>query len=139
MLNLFRARPRPNRAFAACLLTLTLVLAPCAGAEVVFTTDFNGALPAEITALRGNAPNPFNPSTRIYYELPEGGARVILSVVDLAGRQVRTLFEGAQAGGPQVALWDGTTDSGLAAPGGVYVYRLTGGGIDEARKMVLLK
>jgi hypothetical protein len=96
-------------------------------------------LPTAVAALRGNAPNPFNPSTRIFFELPDDGARVNLSIFDLAGRRVRTLVDGVQAGGPQVARWDGRTETGLNAPGGVYLYRLTGAGIDEARRMVLLK
>lgn len=90
-------------------------------------------------ALLGNAPNPFNPSTRIFYELPAGGARVRLDIHDLGGRLVRTLVAGERAGGPHIALWDGCADDGRVAPGGVYFYRLSGSGIDETRKMVLLK
>lgn len=97
------------------------------------------SLPTAGFVLRGNAPNPFNPSTRIFYELPTGGARVTLGIYDPLGRLVRTLVDGGRPEGPQSAVWDGRTDRGLAAPAGVYSYRLTGSGIDEARKMVLLK
>ena len=46
-------------------------------------------LPTEF-ALHGNYPNPFNPSTRIQFDLPES-AQVTLQVVDMLGREVMTL------------------------------------------------
>lgn len=102
-----------------------------------------GASPADLpvagAALLGNTPNPFNPSTRIRFTLPAGGADVELSLYDLSGRRVRRLAAGALAGGLHEVTWDGRADDGQAAPGGVYVYRLAGAGIDLARKLVLLK
>ncbi len=46
-------------------------------------------LPTEF-ALHGNYPNPFNPSTRIQFDLPES-AQVTLQVVDVLGRKVMEL------------------------------------------------
>ncbi len=46
-------------------------------------------LPTEFT-LHGNYPNPFNPSTRIQFDLPES-AQVSLQIVDMLGREVMTL------------------------------------------------
>ena len=46
-------------------------------------------LPTEFT-LYGNYPNPFNPSTRIQFDLPES-AQVSLQVVDMLGREVMLL------------------------------------------------
>ena len=46
-------------------------------------------IPAEF-ALRGNYPNPFNPSTRIQFDLPER-AQVTVQVLDLLGRKVMEL------------------------------------------------
>ncbi|MCY3614195.1 MAG: cache domain-containing protein [Bacteroidetes bacterium] len=48
------------------------------GAETEIPADF---------ALHGNYPNPFNPSTRIQFDLPER-AQVTLQVLDLLGRKV---------------------------------------------------
>lgn len=96
-------------------------------------------LPVAGAALLGNTPNPFNPSTRIRFTLPAGGADVELALYDLSGRRVRRLAAGALAGGPHEVTWDGRADDGQAAPGGVYVYRLAGSGIDLSRKLVLLK
>jgi len=94
-------------------------------------------------ALRQNTPNPFNPRTTIAFSLAEAG-EVDLTIFDLHGRVVRTLFRGAIGAGPQSRIWDATNDAGRPVPAGVYVYRLrheTAGGatrVDE-RKMVLVK
>lgn len=99
----------------------------------------SASLPPVAAALLGNAPNPFNPSTHISYVLPAGGATITLTVHDLAGRLVRTLVSGTRTEGRQVAAWDGCFADGRPAPGGVYLYRLAGDGLDETRKMMLLK
>ena len=46
-------------------------------------------LPTEF-ALHGNYPNPFNPSTRIQFDLPEA-AQVRVQIVDMLGREVMSL------------------------------------------------
>jgi len=89
--------------------------------------------------LRQNVPNPFNPSTRIEYDVPSGGARVRLDIYDVAGRRVRTLVSGRQSAGNKQVEWDGRTDAGTAVPSGVYFYRLSANGRVETRRMVLAK
>ena len=87
-------------------------------------------------------PNPFNPSTRIGFDLPVSG-RVLLSVFDSRGRRIATLHEGHAAAGPLLFEWDGRDDSGLALPGGVYLFRLESrqGGLTHTAttKGILLK
>lgn len=89
--------------------------------------------------LRGAAPNPFNPTTQLFYDVPAGGADVSLRIYDLGGRLVRTLVNGPQAGGSRTAMWDGRSDAGVAARTGMYVCRLTGAGRDSACKITLVK
>lgn len=79
-------------------------------------------LPAFKTDL-GIYPNPFNPSTRIGFDLPVDG-QVLLAVFDSRGRRVTTLHEGPAAAGPQHFDWDGRDDRGFLQPGGVYLFRL---------------
>lgn len=83
--------------------------------------------------LEQNHPNPFNPSTRIGFTLPETGP-VLLTVHDLAGRRVATLVDGPLAAGSHQVTLDGTR---LAA--GVYLYTLQAGPLQASRKLVLLK
>jgi hypothetical protein len=90
------------------------------------------AAPRKI-ALRQNAPNPFNPSTAITFELTEATA-VDLSVYDLAGHKVATLASGIHQAGRHTIGW---RPENLAS--GVYLYRLQAAGETIERTMALLK
>ena len=88
--------------------------------------------PAEIE-LSPAYPNPFNPKTTIGFSLPESG-RMTLTVYDVAGRKVATLFEKVLAAGRHEVVFDG---SGLAS--GLYFYRVQTEGIAKTGKMLLIK
>jgi glucose/arabinose dehydrogenase len=88
--------------------------------------------------LQQNAPNPFNPSTRITFAL-EHAATARLEIVDVRGRLVRVLHDGPLHAGPHVRTWDGRSTRGREVASGVYVYRLTAGGVTAARRMVLVR
>jgi hypothetical protein len=88
--------------------------------------------------LAQNVPNPFNPSTRIAFTLPQDGPAT-LRIYDLRGRRVRTLLDGVQRAGAQDIVWDGRDDGGNAVASGTYVYRLVADGHGTPRKMVLLR
>lgn len=90
-------------------------------------------------ALYQNAPNPFNPTTEIRYDVPAAGGRVTLRIYDAAGRLVRTLVDAAQAAGEKRAAWDGRNNWGHRVATGVYFYRMTAPGFSNTRKMVLLQ
>jgi hypothetical protein len=89
-------------------------------------------------ALAQNAPNPFNPATRIAYSI-EAASWVDLAIYDPSGRPVRRLLAARQDAGNHVALWDGRTDDGRAAASGTYFYRLAVNGRELTRRMILLK
>ena len=93
---------------------------------------------ADAFRLKQNVPNPFNPSTRIPFELTHGG-RVTLSIFDVAGRRVRDLVDRDFPAGAHAADWDGRDDAGLPAASGVYFYRMQSGSLTETRRMVLVK
>ncbi len=84
-------------------------------------------------AIVENYPNPFNPTTRISYQLAMGG-HVMLRVYDILGREVATLVNTEQQVGFHQATFDG---SRLAS--GVYFYRLTAPGIIQVKKMLMTK
>ncbi|RPJ47327.1 MAG: hypothetical protein EHM19_03115, partial [Candidatus Latescibacterota bacterium] len=96
-----------------------------------------GVAPAR-TALRGNEPNPFNPSTAIPFSLAREG-RVDLSVYDVRGRLVKGLVAGRMPAGEHEASWDGTDSHGNAVGAGVYFCRLEAAESAWQRKMVLVK
>jgi hypothetical protein len=89
-------------------------------------------------ALQQNVPNPFNPATRISYELPVR-AHVTLAVYDVNGRLVRRLVDSVDGPGARSAKWEGRDDSGQPAASGVYFYRLRAANRAETKKMILLK
>lgn len=80
--------------------------------------------------LHPNYPNPFNPATRIQYDLPTP-AHVRLVVYNLLGQEVARLVEGRRAAGRHEVVWDAS-----GAPGGVYLVRLTAGATEQTRHLM---
>ena len=101
-----------------------------------FSTARGTALPTGFV-LGQNYPNPFNPSTVIPYEIPTP-THVRLEVFNLLGQRLATLVDGVRPAGAHTAQWDGTDAAGRAVGAGVYIYRLSGGGVTVSRRMVLV-
>jgi len=94
----------------------------------------------EAFALYQNAPNPFNPTTVIRYDVPAGGGHVTLAVYDVKGRFVKLITEGVLDAGLREFSWDGTDSAGRPAASGVYFCRLfVGGRVAASEKMVLIR
>jgi hypothetical protein len=89
-------------------------------------------------ALYQNAPNPFNPATKIAFDLPKRG-EVEVVIYNVAGREVVTLHSGELPAGPHAVTWDGRTSDGSAAASGTYWYQLRTPDGHTSRSMVLLK
>jgi hypothetical protein len=85
------------------------------------------------TALLGNYPNPFNPSTSISYQLSTAG-NVSLIVYDVLGRNVATLVDGIQQAGLHQVNFNG---SNMAS--GMYYYRLIAGSFSDVKRLMLVK
>ena len=97
------------------------------------------ALPSTFS-LSQNYPNPFNPQTTIHYEVPEA-SEIRLSILNLAGQELRTLTQGVHQPGRYSVVWDGQDGSGQAVASGVYLYRLEvkRRGVVETRRMALVR
>jgi lysophospholipase L1-like esterase len=95
------------------------------------------AMPGDIL-LHPNYPNPFNPATRLRFDLVRP-SRVMLRVYDLRGRPVRALMDQSLPAGSYAVQWDGGDDAGNPLPSGVYVGRLTTARSAQCRKMILLR
>lgn len=85
-----------------------------------------------------NHPNPFNPVTRIAFDLPRA-AHLSLRIYDVKGRLVETLIDEMRPAGPGVAVWTGTDHRGEPAASGVYFYRLQAADQTRFGKMMLAK
>ena len=91
-----------------------------------------------VFALKQNAPNPFNPSTDIWYDLP-AATHVSMEVLNVLGQRVKTLVDGFREAGSHSVTWDGRDDYGSACASGIYFYRITAGADQAVKKMMMLK
>ncbi|MDE3059231.1 MAG: M20/M25/M40 family metallo-hydrolase [Bacteroidota bacterium] len=80
-----------------------------------------------------NYPNPFNPATRIRFEVPVSGF-VTLKVFDLLGREIATLVHERKSPRTYEVEWNATR-----MPSGLYFCRLQSGNFVSTKQMVLLK
>jgi len=80
-----------------------------------------------------NYPNPFNPITKIYYEIPEDGF-VTLKIYNALGKEIKTLINENKIAGSYEIEFDA---SGL--PTGIYFNVLQVGDKRVVRKMQLIK
>lgn len=84
-----------------------------------------------------NYPNPFNPATKIKFDVPlltGGKEKVILSVTDILGRNVDTLINDYLKPGSYEVEWNGSN-----FPSGVYFCKLEAGSFSKTRKITLVK
>lgn len=95
-------------------------------------TEEETNIPSRI-ALLNNYPNPFNPATKIPYELNEE-TFVLLEVYDIIGRNVKTLVSEVQKAGSYTVVFDA---GNLAS--GVYIVRLKTENKSFAKKILLVK
>ncbi len=91
------------------------------------------------SALVGNYPNPFNPSTTIIYRV-ERTMDVQLEIFDASGRRVRQLVSGIRTGPARHEVtWNGRTDVGHQVSSGVYYVRLVTEAGSQTKAVVLLQ
>jgi hypothetical protein len=100
--------------------------------NVITSVQEPTSVPTEF-ALHAPAPNPFNPTTRISFSLPEA-SHVKLEIYDLLGRKVATLVDEPMDAGEHEIGWDA---SGFSS--GVYLVRLSSDNQVATIKLVLLK
>jgi len=102
------------------------------GTAVTSVTGDDPELPRSVT-LYSAYPNPFNPSTRIEYSVPES-QHVILKIFDVLGREITTLVNEVKTPGRHEVTFNADP-----LPSGVYLYRIEAGGFTQTRRMVLLR
>jgi len=90
------------------------------------------------TALKGNYPNPFNPSTIIEYSLAETG-KVKISVYNIKGQLVRTLVNEVIEAGHHTVIWNGTDRNAKKVSSGIYFYKMESKAGSDVKKMLLIK
>ncbi|MBI5663385.1 MAG: T9SS type A sorting domain-containing protein [Ignavibacterium album] len=87
--------------------------------------------------LEQNFPNPFNPTTKIRFTIPNVGselAQTVLKVYDILGNEVSTLVNKELSSGFYEYEFDASS-----LPSGIYFYKLTAGKFNSLKKMILMK
>ncbi|MFH2035782.1 MAG: M6 family metalloprotease domain-containing protein [Candidatus Zixiibacteriota bacterium] len=85
-----------------------------------------------------NYPNPFNPTTSIDINITEK-TNLEVTIFNILGQHVRTLYDGQAGVGNTKITWDGTNDNGSTVPSGIYFYSAETDNESETRKMTLVK
>lgn len=93
----------------------------------------NSSISPDDFALYQNSPNPFNPVTKIKYNISKSSL-VTLIIFDDLGREIKTLVNEFKDSGIHEIEWDASSLSS-----GIYFYRLRAGNFTETKKMMLLK
>jgi hypothetical protein len=88
---------------------------------------------SKVAGLGFPSPNPFNPVTRISYNVPTT-QHVRIAIFDVAGRLVENLVNETKGAGEYVVEWDAGR-----LPSGVYFYRMQAGDQTIVRRATLIK
>ncbi|HJL75460.1 MAG TPA: T9SS type A sorting domain-containing protein [Candidatus Marinimicrobia bacterium] len=83
-------------------------------------------------------PNPFNPQTKITYEIGSSGYAKV-EIFNLKGELINTLVNGWHFHGAHEVVWNGRDNSDMQVPSGTYIYRLISSDIAFSKRVTLLK
>ena len=100
--------------------------------EITSVEEQIDEIPTEFL-LSNNYPNPFNPSTKIKYSIPQSST-VIIKVFDVLGNEIETLVNEEKPAGTYEITWFVEN-----FPSGVYFYQVKADSFIETKKMVLMK
>jgi hypothetical protein len=96
--------------------------------------------PSIRTALIGNYPNPFNPTTSILFSVDSSSSTpVSISIYNIRGQLVRSLVDDVFTSGEHSVVWNGTDNNGISVGSGIYFYRFTADEYVQTRKMIMIK
>jgi len=101
------------------------------------TIDDNG-ITAENFELKGNYPNPFNPTTKIRFS-NDRSSNVKVTVYSLKGEKVATIMNKQINAGTYDVSWNGKSTNGKVVPSGMYLYDVESDGRRLQGKMLFLK
>ena len=101
-------------------------------------TDSNiNNIPNKLT-LNPSYPNPFNPNTKISFDLPKS-SKVKLQIVDINGRGIANLLSNSLDSGTYNVNWNGTSDSGVNMSSCIYFIILNVDGSILTQKLSLIR
>jgi hypothetical protein len=92
----------------------------------------------EVTQLRQNSPNPFNPTTSVRFDLNKQG-KVRIDIYNVRGQLVKTLKNEIMKAGSHSVEWSGKSENGENAASGIYFIRMKTSDYHQMKKALMLK
>lgn len=86
-----------------------------------------------------NFPNPFNPSTSIVFAVTDAMSPVELSIYDIQGKLIRSLYSGTMAEGNHVVSWDGLDQNSNVLSSGQYFCIYEHASMRSVQKLMLMR
>ena len=105
--------------------------------KLTLFNPYNLILPDRFS-ISNNYPNPFNPETRFTVEIPYK-EEVEISVYNILGEKIFTIFNGILQSGFHDFAWDGMSENGVRLSSGLYFLFLKSKTISVAHRLILLK
>lgn len=102
------------------------------GSTTGININNNYTIPAQYK-LSQNFPNPFNPSTKINFSIPQN-SNVKIEIYNILGQRVRTLLNESKSAGNYTITFNAEN-----LTSGVYLYRIQAGNFTQVKKMILMK
>lgn len=113
--------------------TVTVIVEPSAAVD----HTVHQSVPEKFQ-LSANFPNPFNPETKIEFEIPQF-TTVSIGIYDASGKLVKTLIDEPMEPGYHSVIWHGNDDNDRTVNSGVYFYKMRAGNYSEVMRCVLLR
>ncbi|MDY6916280.1 MAG: T9SS type A sorting domain-containing protein [Candidatus Cloacimonadota bacterium] len=107
--------------------------------NVIGSSNEQNTVPNQKINLKGNYPNPFNPTTKIEFSVPEQYSQAELRIYNLKGQLVKNIKLTQNILQAGFVNWHGKNNSGKDVASGVYFYKLQAGNQQQTKKMIILK
>ena len=107
------------------------------GQYAALSLNDENTIPKEFS-LHDNYPNPFNPMTKIAFDMPiKGDARLI--IFNIMGQKIKEYHMRGLSAGYHSLTWDANNSFGQPVSAGIYFYRFETKTFTKTKRMLLLK
>ena len=104
------------------------------------SVDENIITPEMFSNLKGNYPNPFNPTTSIVFSIKEDNDYTEIEVYNVKGQKVKQLAAQSFSAGEHSIVWNGKDSNDKPVASGVYMYKMSvNGKTINIKKMLMVK
>jgi len=106
--------------------------------EIILNTDKSDNINLDKFTLCSNYPNPFNPTTTIFYNILNS-SHIKIDIYNQMGAIVRNLYNGDRVQGYHSIIWNSKDNYGKPVSAGLYFYSIRSINYTLSGKMLLVK